>query len=87
MTHNVGSGGMLLASPAGFAVGERVQVTFVIPPSEGQHTFEATVLRVEPNDADPEGTWPHVIALAFETPDESLEPLLAASIERISTLP
>lgn len=91
MTHNVGTGGMLLASPATLVPGQHVKVTFVIPPPSGeapaQHTLEARVIRVDGNPEDPEGAWPNRIALEFDAVDESLEPLLASAAERISNMP
>lgn len=87
MTHNVGTGGMLLASPATLEAGQRVKVTFVIPPSGGQHTLEARVVRVDKNPEDPEGAWPNRIALEFDHVEASLEPMLASAAERISSMP
>ncbi len=92
VTHNVGTGGMLLASPATLVPGQHVTVTFVIPPPSGespagQHRLEARVIRVDRNAEDPEGAWPNRIALEFDTVDESLEPLLASAAERISSMP
>jgi hypothetical protein len=77
---------MLLASPSALAPGDRVKVTFVVPPSGAPHSLEGHVVRVEPNPEDPEGTWPHRIALEFDEVVEELEPLLQAAQERISEI-
>lgn len=87
MTHNVGAGGMLLASPTSLAPGQRVNVTFVVPPSSSEYSLEGRVVRVEENQEDPEGTWPHRIALEFDEVVEELEPLLQSAQERISGMP
>jgi len=87
MTHNVGAGGMLLASPATLEAGQRVKVTFAVPPAGEQRSLDAHVIRVDRNPEDPEGAWPNRIALAFEEVEESLESILASATERISNLP
>lgn len=92
MTHNVGTGGMLLASPATLEPGQQIKVTFVVPPAPGQsvgaqHTLEARVIRVDTNPEDPEGAWPNRIALEFDHVEEALEPLLIEVAERISAMP
>ncbi len=84
MTHNVAAGGMLIAAPSALEPGDRVKVTFVVPPDGGEHSLDGQVVRVEPNPEDPEGTWPHRIALEFDEVVEALEPLLRAAQERIS---
>ncbi len=92
MTHNVGTGGMLLATPATLEPGQEITVTFVVPPAPGeqageQQTLNARVIRVDTNPEDPEGAWPNRIALEFEHVEASLEPLLASVAERISNMP
>ncbi len=91
MAHNVGTGGMLLASPATLEPGQKVTVTFVVPPAQGQavagqHQLEARVIRVESNPEDPDGAWPNRIALEFDNHEESLAPLLIAAADRISNM-
>lgn len=86
MTHNVAAGGMLLASPATLNPGDRVKVTFVVPPNGTEYSLDGKVVRAEPNPEDPEGTWPNRIALEFDDVVEELEPLLQAAQERISEI-
>lgn len=92
MTHNVGTGGMLLASPATLEPGQRIQVTFVVPPAPGEsagapRVLDARVIRVDTNPEDPDGAWPNRIALEFDQVEDTLEPLLAGVAERISNMP
>lgn len=84
MTHNVGAGGMLLASSADLSPGQRLKVVFAVPSDGTQRELDGTVVRVEKNDDDPEGMWPNRIAIAFDQVSEELEPLLRAAAERIS---
>jgi len=84
ITHNVGAGGLLLASPARLEPGERVTVNFAVPASGRSYLLEGCVLRLEPNPEDPEGTWPNRIAVQFDDVQEELEPLLQQIAEQVA---
>jgi hypothetical protein len=82
MNHNIGAGGMLLASASELVPGEAVQVTFQLPPAGEPRTLQGHVLRVEPNSEDPEGGWPHRVAIAFDEIVPELHPFLEEAIAR-----
>jgi hypothetical protein len=77
ITHDVSDVGMLVLSRSASKVGQRLALRFALPPDNGT-AFEiaATVLRSSNNDDDPQGLWPHRLALAFDVPRVDLEPLL-----------
>jgi hypothetical protein len=85
MNHNIGAGGMLMVLGSDLAVGETVTVTFRLPPGQVEYQVHGTVLRIEPNTEDPEGSWPMRVAVQFEQVDAALEPLIAAASERFSS--
>jgi hypothetical protein len=70
--------GIAISSPAGMDVGERVTLSFRIPPGSGEErTVSGTVARHERNPDDPNGLWPHRIGIEFEEELPELEALLA----------
>lgn len=77
VTHNIGAGGMLMALATEIAVGAPVTIKFQLPPDGTEHTLRGHVLRIEPNTEDPEGAWPHRVAIAFD----EVEPELLALLE------
>ena len=85
MNHNIGAGGMLMVLGSELAVGEAVTVTFRLPPGQVEHQLHGTVLRIEPNTEDPEGSWPMRVAVQFESVDGALTPLIAEASERFGT--
>jgi hypothetical protein len=84
ITHNVGAGGLLLASPAHLEPGERVKVNFALPPNGEAYELEGSVVRLEKNPEDPEGTWPNRIAVQFDDVQAELEPLLQQIAEKVA---
>jgi len=84
ITHNVGAGGVLIASPAHLEPGERVKVSFAVPPKGDAYELEGRVLRLEANPEDPEGTWPNRIAVQFDDVQAELEPLLQQIAEKVA---
>lgn len=76
MTHNIGAGGMLMALSSELAVGEPVVVTFRLPPGDTEHSLRGHILRIEPNSEDPQGAWPHRVAIAFDEFAPELLPYL-----------
>lgn len=85
INHNVGGGGMLVASAAALRVGQRVKVTFSLPGNGEERIAKASIVRIEPNTEDPEGAWPNRIALEFSEPDGELEQLVQAATDRVSS--
>jgi hypothetical protein len=85
MNHNIGAGGMLMVLGADLSVGETVRVTFRIPPGDVERQLQGTVLRIEPNEEDPQGSWPMRVAVAFDDIEPELAPLLAEAVARYSS--
>lgn len=83
MAHNSSVGGMLVAvNHNAIDVGEAVVLSFQLPTSPVEHRLHGHVLRIEPNDCDPEGPWPQRIAIAFDQPYPQLAPYLQAAATR-----
>ena len=85
INHNVGGGGMMVASNAALKVGQKVKVSFSLPPGGPERVRKAVIVRIEPNTDDPEGTWPNRLALEFSEPDRELEDLVIAAQEHIAS--
>jgi hypothetical protein len=82
MNHNIGTGGMLMALASELAVGEPVVVTFRLPPGDVEHSLRGHILRIEANTEDPEGAWPHRVAVAFDEFAPELLPYLETAASR-----
>lgn len=85
MNHNIGAGGMLMVLGTELTVGEPVRITFRLPPGDVERHLQGTVLRIEPNLEDPEGSWPMRVAVQFEEVDAALAPLLETAAARFSS--
>ncbi len=85
MNHNIGAGGMLMVLGADLRVGETVRVTFRLPTGDAEHHVQGTVLRIEPNAEDPEGSWPMRVAVQFDDVDAALEPMLETAAARFGS--
>lgn len=86
VNHNVGGGGMLLATGAELEPGQKVSITFTLPPNGPERRAEGKIVRVEENAEDPEGTWPNRVAVVFDVADEELETLLEEANQRVSQI-
>lgn len=72
--HDASARGLLMVSANSMETGARLSLTLKLPPDlTRQISVNARVVRVEPNDEDPEGIWPHRIALEFEGADEEID--------------
>ena len=80
---NVSQNGMLLASYQKIAVGAPVRLSLHLRPGEAKpRMVRGTIVRLVPNDEDPQGMWPHKIAVEFDDPVPGLVPeVLAADRE------
>lgn len=75
--HDASALGLSMVAASRLEVGSLVHLTFQLPPgSDNLQTVTGHVVRVEQNVEDPEGMWPHRIALQFDDPDPELESTL-----------
>jgi hypothetical protein len=82
VSHNVSGRGMLLVTAETLEVGAQVNIVVQFPPDgNAQEKVTGHVVRVEPNKDDPNGLWPHRIAVEFDEPDHELEKTLASLAE------
>lgn len=78
MSQNISRTGVLMATAERLEIGATVTVTLRLPTQDAQdHEASGRVVRVERNDKDPEGLWPHHVAVEFQSEVAGLEPLLA----------
>ncbi|MFW6052158.1 MAG: PilZ domain-containing protein [Myxococcota bacterium] len=77
MSQNISRTGLLMATAEDLEIGASVDVTLRLPTQDAQdHQVSGRVVRVERNDRDPEGLWPHLVAVEFRSEVPELEPLL-----------
>jgi hypothetical protein len=77
VSRNLSATGMLMATAAELRVGTAVTVTFNLTLKEdAEHTVQGQIVRVEENASDPQGMWPHHVAVQFDDPLANIEPLL-----------
>jgi hypothetical protein len=82
ISYDASSRGLLIASAASLEPGDTITVTFSVPPSAGdERTVTGKVVRVSPNDADPEGMWPNRLAVEFDEPVPGLDKVLKATTQ------
>ncbi len=88
ITHDVSAEGMLLLSRSKPAAGSVLPLRFCLPPQGGKdYEVDATVVRVTQNIDDPEGLWPHQLAVTYRAPTPDFEASLVAlngAIERLA---
>jgi hypothetical protein len=78
VSHDASDNGLLLVCSGTPEIGSSVRVTLVIPPGGSEEvSVPATVIRVAKNDEDPEGLWPHKMAVRFDEPVERLHAYLS----------
>ncbi len=85
ITHDVSTSGMLLLTRSAPALGQQVDLRFCLT-AQAERTFEihAVVVRVLPNDEDPEGLWRFQLAVEYVQPQPDMGPLLREVAERLS---
>jgi hypothetical protein len=77
VTHNASGCGLLVVTASALDVGWPVSVTMRVPPDgDTEKSVHGRVVRVELNDEDPDGMWPHRLAVEFDHPVPELEELL-----------
>lgn len=78
VSHNVSGAGMLMVSAATLEVGSTVNVVVSLPPDGvEEQRLQGRVVRVEKNADDPDGLYPHRMAVEFDEPVPDLEQALA----------
>ena len=76
VSHNVSRRGLLMVTASTVEIGASIAVTFgSLGRARGAHVLGA-VIRVERNEVDPLGLWPHRMAIQFDEAVPELEPLL-----------
>ncbi len=85
--HDMSQKGSLLVTSKQLQVGERVRLFVRIPPdADDELQFEARVLRIAANDADPNGLWPFRVALEFDQAVPELEKALRQNLDCLDGL-
>jgi hypothetical protein len=82
VSRNISTTGVLMVSAAALEVGATVKVVFQLPGDDEERVLESQIIRVEENDEDPAGLWPHRVALQFDKSVTELEPLLEEVAKR-----
>jgi hypothetical protein len=59
-----------------FEVGDELELTIQNPKTGATLTIPGKVVRVGPNQGDPDGMWRHAVAVRFEEPEDALEELV-----------
>jgi hypothetical protein len=87
VNHNIGAGGMLIALSAELKPGTEVSVTFRLPPDgKEERRLTGQIVRIEKNEADPDGVWPYRMAVAFDQIATDLIPLLEKAVTTIKEI-
>jgi hypothetical protein len=79
VSQNVSRSGLLVATAVALEIGGTVEVVYQLPHAE-QRRVEGHIVRVQPNDEDPDGLWPYYVAVEFESPVPEMESL----VDRVS---
>ncbi len=83
VSHDASENGFMLACSTTLPVGRSVRLTFRLPPGgTDEVTVSATVVRVASNDEDPDGLWPHKMAVRFYAPVGRLDAFLSELARR-----
>ena len=79
VTYDASDQGVMMLTAATLAVGARVTLTFDVPGEPPRAlTAAGQVVRAAPNLDDPNGLWPHRIAVALDEPVEAFHAELEA---------
>ncbi|MCB9602978.1 MAG: PilZ domain-containing protein [Sandaracinus sp.] len=85
ISRDVSEVGVAVVAAAAPTVGAKVEVTMQLP-GDTARTIEGTIVRVDPNPADPEGLWRHRVAVELAERVDGLESVLE-EVSRISQPP
>lgn len=78
VSRNISGSGALMIAGASVDVRQKVELTLQLPGSSEERHLSAEIVRLEPNEEDPDGLWRHRIAVRFDEPVDDLEPTFAA---------
>ncbi|HBQ13921.1 MAG TPA: hypothetical protein DEF51_23260 [Myxococcales bacterium] len=73
VSKNISWGGVLVIAGASLEAGERVHMTLQVP-GEDARELAGEIIRVEPNEEDPDGLWRYRLAVRFDETVSDLEP-------------
>ena len=73
VSRNISWSGALMIAGASLEVGEKVAMKLQVP-GEDDRDLTAEIVRVEPNEEDPDGLWRHRLAVRFDQDVSDLEP-------------
>ena len=73
VSKNISWSGVLVIAGADLEPGERVTMTLQVP-GEDARELSGAIIRVEPNEEDPDGLWRYRLAVRFDENVEDLEP-------------
>jgi hypothetical protein len=75
ISRDVSEVGVLVVAAAAPSVGAQVAITMQLP-GDAARTVEGTIVRVDPNPADPDGLWRHRVAVELTERVDGLESVL-----------
>ncbi len=79
VTHDASSRGVLMLTASTLDAGSPVEVALKLPEEAVPRRVTGRVVRVETNDADPHGLWPHRMAIEFDEEVPELEWVVGSS--------
>ena len=77
VTHDASERGLLMVTASRLDPGSPVTVVLKDPEGTETHRLSGRVVRVEANDDDPQGLWPHRMAVEFDQPEPKLQWMIA----------
>lgn len=77
VTHDASNSGLLMVTASTLEPGAAVTITLKSPNKQETRQLTGKVVRVEANADDPNGLWPHRIAVEFEEAVPDLERMLS----------
>lgn len=78
ITHDASPRGALILTASTLEPGSKVEVSLKLPDNAVPRRVTGRVVRVEANEADPNGLWPHRMAVEFDEEVTDLEWVLGA---------
>jgi hypothetical protein len=79
VTHDASSRGVLMLTASTLTEGSTVEISLKFPDDPVPKRVSGRVVRVEANEADPHGLWPHRMAVEFDEEVPELEWVVGAS--------